>query len=100
MSRCDCAHAVAYKECVCAIPLIFFQCLYKTACVNVSDDGRNFPFTTLPSKSTITIFPGDNSAYGTPLGLIAKTPSFLSAALTLPKVKLTKPSFGSSRLAS
>src|SRR5690348_13951769 len=79
---------------------ILSQCLYNTACVLVSLEGRKEPFTVLPSKSTITILSGDKSLYGTPLGLIAKTPSALSATLTLPKVKRTRPRAGSCMLAS
>src|SRR5699024_10407382 len=39
-------------------------------------------------------------AYGTPLGLIAKTPRSLSAALAFPKVNSTNPNSGSCILAS
>src|SRR5688572_4417677 len=94
ISRWACAQAVAYVECVCTIPPIDDQFLYRIAWVFVSDDGRRLPATVFPSKSTITIFSGDRSSYGTPLGLIAKTPRARSTALTFPKVKTTNPNFG------
>ena len=69
----DCDHAVAYIECVCAIPPIFGYLLKIALWVGVSVEGFNLFFSTEPSL----IFIIGKSRYSilfksTPDGLIVK----------------------------
>src|SRR6186997_2240226 len=97
--RRACANAVAYSECVWTIAP-HLKARYSSRCVGVSDEGRNLlPGASPVSNDTSTILSGLRSWYGTPLGLIAKTPASKSAIDRLPNVPVTSPVDASSRLA-
>src|SRR4029079_13300740 len=95
-----CANAVAYSEWVCTMPPIEGKARYSARCVGVSDEGRRVrPIARPVSSETGTMSFAVSFSYGTPLGLIMKTPALRSTADTLPNVPRTRPDSASRRLA-
>ena len=56
ISRCACAHAVAWGECVCTTPPIEGKARYRCQCVGVSDDGVIAPSIFSPVSNIPRLF--------------------------------------------